>query len=265
MLPKEWYIAQILWLEDQLSLMPRCLAVNNRGSIAVRIFNDAIKNYIQISKKHEEYNFYLNVATLRKQYTNQLHEAKKQLATIYKTNYLSIKGKYTLRNNKNIKFNQAYWEKAVTNCSKFRPDSEIVSNGVEFKSRLEKDFASELRNLGLTFVYEPRMYINPNKARYSDFGLFFPMFNRCVFIELMGAMNNQEYVDDQCTKLKEYLQSGFYIGRDLFILSGNEKYLPGQMQMRDLIINIITSLCEMYLVKINKPHHFHEVMGVSIN
>ena len=251
MLPKEWYIAQIIWLEDQLMMMPRCLTVKNRGSIAVRIFNNFLKNYEQISKKHKDYNFYLQVATIRKEYSSQLQEAKNRLATLYKTTYNSIKGKYTLRNNTNIKFNQEYWEKCVKNCIKFRPESEIVSDGVEFKSRFEKDFSSELKNLGLTFVYEPRMYINPNKARYSDFGLFFPIFNRCVFIELMGAMNDQDYVNSQCQKLHEYLQNGFYIGRDLFILSGNEKYLPGQVQMRDFIINIITGLCEMYLVKIS--------------
>lgn len=251
MLPKEWFIAQIIWLEDQLSMMPRCLAVNTRGSIAVRVFNTALNNYMQISKKHKEYDFYLNMANLYKEYTGQLIEAKKQLTKIYKIRYSSIRGKYTLRDNTNIKFNQAYWEKAVANRTKFRTESEIVSNGVEFTSRLEKNFASELTNLRLPFVYEPRMYINPNKARYADFGLFFPMFNRCVFIELMGAMSNKGYVDDQCEKLQEYLQNGFYIGRDLFILSGNDKFIPGQMQMRDLIINIITALCEMYLVKIN--------------
>ena len=232
--------------------MPRYVITMQRNISIIRVYKDnEFKKYKQISHNSPRYVQAMSLAMRREKYVEQLRKAKLHLLEYYRIDYEVIRGQYYITSNENNKLDAKYWSESIKKANPVKTDSEIVSDGVNYRSRYERSFSDVLKSMDLIFYYEPQVFINSHRDRFSDFGLFFPMFNRCVFIELLGRMKDTSYVYDSVQKLGEYMNSGIYIGRDLFLLSGDGVYIPGQIQMRSFIIEIITSLCERHIKRVH--------------
>lgn len=249
-LPKEWYIANIQWLEQELNKLPRCTICKHNGRNVLRIYNDkTTKEYTERAEGTPTFIKMSKYAHQRKLIQNMISENKNILRQQYKINYNAVKDDYYISPNNTGFLDINYWQQSLQHSRKIDGNQAYSSDGVEFKSRLEMNVATEIKNLGLTAFYDPRVFINSYNERFADYLFFFPMFNRCAFMELFGSMEDYNYKKRTKTKLDEYIDNGFYIGRDLFILSGDANFIPGQNQIRATLIAIITTMCELYVKK----------------
>lgn len=247
-LPKEWYIAYITWLMNELDQIPVCSICRHNGKQVVRFYTTP-KKYREKTEGTPGYDKLCKLVQQRKDIKAAIYYNKKILRHHYKTEYNAVKDNYYIEPNTTSPLNKDYWISSLQHSRKIKGDKEYQSDGVDFKSRFEIYVASEIKSLGLLAFYDPRVFINEYYERFADYLFFFPMFNRCVFMELLGGLDDYKYKKRTKSKLCEYVDNNFYIGRDIFIMSGDETYMPGQEQIRAAIIAMVTTMCELYIKK----------------
>ena len=121
---------------------------------------------------------------------------------------------------------------------------------IYMRSRGELIVADVLDSLDLKYIYEPVIEIN-GKTYYPDFVVYLPEFNRCIFIEFLGRLDDKQYVVDNGFKIGNYLMKGLVINEDLILFCGWENKMVSSDCMVDDIVALITKFCRMYTVSSN--------------
>ena len=85
------------------------------------------------------------------------------------------------------------------------------------------------------------------KNHSVDFVIIFREFNRCIFVEFFGRSRDPEYNRDNSIKIEHLTNSGIYLGRDLFILSGDDRYMPGPDVIKQTLIAIIAGVARHHI------------------
>ena len=116
--------------------------------------------------------------------------------------------------------------------------TEYYFDGRYFRSRAEMFFATFLRELGLEYKYDVTVAVNNRLVTY-DFAIVFREYNRCILFEYYGKCQDPWYVQKNMDKMESNYQSGIYLGRDVFVSSGDENYMPGPDLIRIMLAGII--------------------------
>ena len=119
-------------------------------------------------------------------------------------------------------------------------------NGRHYRSRSEMDIAVVLDEFGLEFKYDVKVKFN-GMIFTVDFVIYFREFNRCVILEYYGRCAVPSYNEKNITKIRNSLIDGIYIGRDMFILSGDAEYTPSIPVIRAYVSSIIEMVCHYHI------------------
>jgi len=97
-----------------------------------------------------------------------------------------------------------------------------------------------------------KLVLNEYNGYYKlpDFALAFPEFNRCGFLEYLGALDDFKYTRKNNRKFEDYNNAGLYISRDIMYLPGDENYRPDEQTIAEMIMVMYSSIARMYLVRI---------------
>ena len=102
--------------------------------------------------------------------------------------------------------------------------------------------ADVLDDLHLEYKYEVLYLLNPHRKIIPDFVVLIPALGRFFFIEFMGMADDPNYMDNNSSRIENYIRNGIYPGRDLLIIVGNRDYLPTVNAVKRRIISFINDL-----------------------
>ena len=93
----------------------------------------------------------------------------------------------------------------------------ITAKGERVRSKSEELIANQLFARKIPYKYECPVVIFNGEYRYPDFTILSPVTHDIVYWEHLGMMDSSEYVSANMKKLKDYEQSGIYLGKELLV------------------------------------------------
>ncbi|MCR5118939.1 MAG: hypothetical protein K6B44_04885 [Lachnospiraceae bacterium] len=113
----------------------------------------------------------------------------------------------------------AQWEKEEFKASTFMPEGKIFETrkGEKVRSKSEAIIADMLFELGIPYRYEQLLMLKDKKVRYPDFTLLKVKSREVIYLEHFGLLDDEEYRNGCMNKLREYMSSGIYPGKNLMV------------------------------------------------
>ncbi len=113
----------------------------------------------------------------------------------------------------------AQWEKEEFKASTFMPEGKIFETrkGEKVRSKSEAIIADMLFELGIPYRYEQMLMLKDKKVRYPDFTLLKVKSREVIYLEHFGLLDDEEYRNGCMNKLREYMSSGIYPGKNLLV------------------------------------------------
>lgn len=115
-------------------------------------------------------------------------------------------------------------------------------NGINFRSKSEREIAEYLDELGIAYKYEPRLRIM-NTDIYPDFVCFIPELGIGFIIEHFGMMDSPKYLEHANKVIQSYLNCGFLPGIDILFTYERSNYPPRANYFESQINRMLDSLC----------------------
>lgn len=252
-IPREFYIGRYIYLTGKLENLPKASFVHDGGKVLISILTTEQKTgerkRRRISQKNAEWEEYNKSALIRSHLEDQLNKTLANWSQDYQGSLLSISCHYELRPDCSSVYNSEMWDSFKDNeCSKEKSRM-IYHNCVEMRSQFEADAAEILDNLGIDYKYDICLTTESNGSLYPDFAMNFPEFNRCGFLELLGLLDRNVYVNDNAYKFKRYINSGIYPNRDIAFVSADDKYRPDHDTVKRIIGVIIDSFARQCVIR----------------
>ena len=241
-IPMEYLVVKEEWYSDELKKIPLIRAGHRRGNEVYRIYSEDLKSYREISRSSSRWD-------KAKRTCDKCDRIREILSVIRSLKKESIRRKstrsYCVKNLDN-KYGIKFYESLIDGSCPTKNDSKYCYKGRSYRSRAEMVFAILLDELGLEFKYDVLLKID-GKDYTVDFVIVFKEFNRCIFIEYFGACQDRDRNRKNSLKVEHFANDGIYPGRDLFIFSGDEGYMPGKDMIKGFLIAIIASLCDYHI------------------
>lgn len=126
------------------------------------------------------------------------------------------------RRNEPVRMGRKYFDelKRVADSNPLEKTNPVEHNGILMRSKGEALIAAKLDELGLEYIYEPR--VNIGRDVYPDFCVYIPEIDKVFFIEFMGAMSSINYRYNADYKFADYAGYGFMAGRDIIFICEND-------------------------------------------
>ncbi len=99
----------------------------------------------------------------------------------------------------------------------------ITNRGERVRSKSEKIIADTLDRYGIPYQYEPLLELKGYHTVYPDFIVLNVRTRRTYYWEHLGIISDLEYAIKNFSKLEEYEDSGYILGRDLIITTESDK------------------------------------------
>lgn len=140
-------------------------------------------------------------------------------------------------------------------------ETNYISGGRRFRSRLELHTAETLDLLGLDWKYEPEISLYmPGRFQGDmrvisltpDFAVGLPELKRYFLIECLGRLADSAYTGDSYDKLKIYAYNGIYPSRDMVLIPGNNNYMPSEEAIISSIVSTLNFICSGAVVSMNQ-------------
>jgi len=241
-IPYEYWDARIRFLTDRLNKLPVVKLGKHSGAVIYRLYEPDHKHCREISRSSSKWEKAAEIHSQRESVNELLIKAKE--LSKRNTGCLHMSD-YSIRNTDNLYGNDFYDSLRDSSCTAPKT-STYCYKGRSFRSRVEVLIAETLDELGLEFKYDVMIRAN-GKNHSVDFVIIFREFNRCIFIEFFGRSRDPEYNRDNSIKIEHLTNSGIYLGRDLFILSGDDRYMPGPDVIKQTLIAIIAGIARHHI------------------
>lgn len=111
------------------------------------------------------------------------------------------------------------WLKDIPNSTNPYPiESEIYTNkGEHVRSKSERIIADELYRLGIPYKYEASLNLGGQTVVYPDFTVLHVKTRKTWYLEHLGMLDNEEYLQNTFSKMSQYIQNGIIPGKNLII------------------------------------------------
>lgn len=249
-LPIEWYIARIAFLNKHLHRIPNIHLGKHRNRKVLRVYKSEDKHkYKEVHQSSKHWDQTYQAYIQREKIQSQIDTLSAEMKFHYNTTYEKEHVHWEIIPNQNNKLNNEFYYQIKDNECSYEKSNEYEFDGHNFRSRFEMAVAKSIKDLHLNYKYDAGVHLHTQKD-YPDFTLAFPEFNRCVFLEVMGALDQVKYVDKNSNKFKEFSLAGYCVGSDLFIIGANEHTMPNPAEVDQMIIYIVSSLCAKYVRRI---------------
>ena len=236
LIPVEYFVLHKAMLTAQLDEMPVVKAGVHNGRPVYRVYEKDKYHFREISPKSRKWEMYSTLFDQREKLESMLKKTEQMLERVH----IRSTEMPTVCNTDN-KYGCEYFDRLEDGSCTVENDSAYFHNGRHFRSRSEMLFATVLDEFGLEYKYDVKVNIGGRIITF-DFAILFREFNRCIFIEYFGRCSDPEYNRKNSIKLECSMSSGIYLGRDLFILSGDTTYTPGSDIIRTAITSIIAQI-----------------------
>ena len=236
MIPSEFYLMRKDTLTRQLDELPVIRSGLRRTNPVLRIYDDSHKKYREISHNSSSWKRFEKIFNRRSGLEHHILRINSILAHRHERRDHS----YVIVNTDN-QFDNDFYDSLVDSSCTWKKESKYYYNGRNYRSRAEMIYATILDELGLEFKYDVNVTFH-GKTFSVDFVIVIREFNRCVFVEYFGKCSDAGYNHDNMTKLEYAQADGVYIGRDLFIFSGDITYAPGTDLIRAQLSSIVSQL-----------------------
>lgn len=245
-IPEGFWIVRKDYLEKELKTLPVIHKGTRNNRPVYRIYDNDHHHYREISEKNSKWSD-TEALFIRR---NMIIQKLKTVTDIIRTNYHNDVGiKCKVINNSGYCDSSFYDGLEDSSCS-VENKTEYFYKGRYYRSRIEMLIAGILDELGIEFKYDVKININ-GKIVTIDFVLLFREFNRCSFLEFYGKCEEPEYNHTNSVKIEHLTNSGFYLGRDYFVISGNKTYAPGIDVIRIFIASIVAELSARHIRKVS--------------
>ena len=131
-------------------------------------------------------------------------------------------------------------------------ETNYISGGKRYRSRLELHTAEALSLLELEWKYEPTIVLNA-PGRFAgdhrtvtvtpDFAVAVPELRRFFIVEALGMLSDRSYTEDACNKLKTYAYNGIYPSKDLVLIPGDSTYMPPIEAILSSVVSTLDHIC----------------------
>ena len=242
-LPIEFLIVRKDYLEQALAALPEVRS-GRRGSCEVyRLYEGDKNSYREVSKSSARGQKLGAIYAKRCRIGESLSQIKEMLS-------------HCERNNRDLKYDilelpdrldASFFDNLEDSSCTLQKKTEYYFDGRYFRSRAEMFFATFLKELGLEYKYDVTVTFNDRLVTY-DFAIVFREYNRCVLFEYYGKCQDPWYVQKNMDKMGNNYQSGIYLGRDVFVSSGDENYMPGPDLIRIMLAGIIALVTKEHVV-----------------
>lgn len=99
----------------------------------------------------------------------------------------------------------------------------VTERGERVRSKSEKIIADKLYLMGIPYRYEYPLVLNGNMTIYPDFTILKMPERKEVYLEHLGMIDNEEYIEMTVNKIDIYEKNGIYIGDKLFLTHESSK------------------------------------------
>ena len=244
LIPEEFLLLRKEYLTVLLRKLPVIKAGRRGDKEVFRIYSEDRQHYKEVTHKNREWNKYVELHNKR----SRVEMSLKHTEDLYKHVSKHQNRNCTVKTNTDNNLNSSYFDSLIDCSCSINKTKDYNYNGRNYRSRAEMQFATILDEFGLEFKYDVQIKYGNHECTV-DFVIVFREFNRCIFIEYFGRCDDPEYNDDNMSKLWHAQNNKVYIGRDIFIISGDINYTPGTDVMRILLASIIAQLSAIYIVE----------------
>ncbi len=253
--PREFFIGRYIYYSNLLVKLGKVSYgfVNGAETVSIYTWNSKTgkEERRRITNKNKEWDKYKEAALTR----TTVKERTKDLVHDYKIEWggslQSDASHYRIKPNIDNRYDTRLFQSFVNNQGGVTEHHKFQYKGIPMRSEFETEIASILDELNITFKYEVKLELGEYKCRYPDFGLSFPEYNRCGFLEFLGALDSFRYVNKNEGKFSEYNNAGLYIGRDVVYIPGDVFYRPDKQMICEMISTMIGAIARQYLVRID--------------
>lgn len=253
--PKEFFIGRYIYYSNLLETLGKVYLSENNGIEMVEFYICDSKTGKQkrrrITNKNKEWDKYKDVALTRKTLKTRIKELVHDYKTEWGGSLQSEASHYRIKPNEYNRYDTRLFQSFKNNQGGVTEHHKFQYKGIPMRSEFETEIASVLDSLSITFKYEVKLELGERKCRYPDFGLCFPEYNRCGFLEYLGALDSFRYVNKNDSKFSDYNNAGLYIGRDVVYIPGDEGYRPDKQMICEMVSTMIGAIARMYLVRID--------------
>jgi len=236
-IPSEFFVLREKYLTQILESMPVIKQGFRRDNEVLRIYSSDKSHYREISNSNRDWKEFHDLFIKREKIIKMLTSVRSVLKT-YPRNSRHLNAEVINCDNK---YDARYYKGLEDDTCPYENKTDYYYNGRHYRSRSEMMIAVILDELGLEFKHDVLIHIG-SEVYTVDFVIIFREFNRCIFIEFYGKCYEPSYNYDNSIKLNAMTNAGIYIGRDLFIYSGDKNYTPGSDVIRSQLISIIDQL-----------------------
>ncbi|MBO4241717.1 MAG: hypothetical protein J5883_00370 [Clostridiales bacterium] len=241
-LPDNYMIARFIYLKKELSKLP----VVTRG----------VHHGVQVYRfKDHCYRFNTNNGKILEEFYQKragIISGIDELLSLFKGDLEKRSKEYKLSSDHSSFLDGEFFKNAEENASPYKNEYKYRHNGKRYRSRSEMMIAQVLTYMGLEFKYECRIVCG-GKSYTADFLIYLPEFNRCIILEYLGMLDDEEYTLKNSRKIRDYLNKGIYFGRDIAFLCGNTYETPTLTQIYITICYLIEYTTSDCLININFP------------
>ena len=261
LIPVEYFLLRRDFLKQLLSRMPFIRPGRHRGSAVYRVYNHNRSLHREVSQASRDW----DKATALYKKRCKLEEMLKQTEVIISAYFRYIKAFDRKTSKVNIipsKYDCKYYDNLVDSSCSNEKTSEYYYDGRNFRSRTEALIAAIIIEFGLEYKYDVKVILNGKEFTF-DFAICFREFNRCIFFEYFGRCDENSYNHNNSIKFYHANADGAYVGRDLFIMSGDRRNAPCAEAIRIHLASIISQLTCIYLSPIEdnrSPEHIKDII-----
>jgi len=241
-IPFEYLEVREQFLIGQMKTMPRIRPGKHGNNPVYRIYDNRGKCEHEITEAGSNWKntdlLFKKIGSLK-----QMHNA---VRSIKRLSHRRCRYDRLLVKNTDNRYDNDYFDSLQDGSCPSKKNSKYSYKGREYRSRAEMIFATILDELGLEFKYDVLVEIGGKEYTF-DFIIVFREFNRCIFIEYYGKCEDPDYNYKNSRKINHSFNNDIYLGRDLFIFSGDSNEMPGTDTIRYFMCAIIHQLSEHHI------------------
>lgn len=249
-IPKEWYVSKLSYLGGVLETFHNIKLGNRKGKNVLRIYSNS-KNFREVSTRSKKWDESYKLYQRRLAIEDEIKKLRRELQETYGTSYEKEKSRYKVTKNRVSKLNMDFFRQLKDDECAFANESIYQFEGHNFRSRFEMTVAQVASELHMRYKYDCGINLYTKKC-YSDLVFAFPEFDRCVCLEIMGLLDNIDYVKGSASKFFDYSMAGFVLGREWFILGADSRSMPNDDVIAEFLVSIVAMLCAEH-VEVVRP------------
>lgn len=242
---KSWYIVRLNFLCDELVRLPVIVKGKHGKNIVLRVYS-AQKKYVEVSEKSKKWAESFRIYQIRQFLEAEIETLRNELYDVYGITYEKEKSKYVITKNIESKLNSEFFNHLKDNDCTYPNENDYVFEGHRFRSRLEMVVAQVASDMHLTYKYDCGINLYTKKC-YGDFFFAFPEFNRCACLEIMGSLDNPDYIKGSANKFFEYSMAGYLYGVDWFTIGATSTTMPTMRQIKEALAHMVNALSALYV------------------